>query len=106
MCSDFEVKRGNQNRQAFKYEYKQNFMTVYQLKNKIEFLGAAALPGKRRFYRVLNDYFWCDSRGSLHRYLFLSSMGRQGKRKLKDLVNEVETAIAHIKVPQSMINQL
>lgn len=29
MCLDFELKRENQNRQAFKYGYKQNFMTVY-----------------------------------------------------------------------------
>lgn len=51
-------------------------------------MGVAALPGQLRFYRVLKDYSWCEFRGSLHRCLFLSGMGRQGKRKLKGLVNE------------------
>lgn len=72
----------------------------------MEFLGVAALPGHVRFYRVLKDYSWCESRGSLHRCLFHSGMGRQGKRKLKGLVNELEIAIAHIKVPEAMINEL
>lgn len=69
-------------------------------------MGVAALPGQLRFYRVLKDYSWCESRGSLHRCLFLSGTGRRGKRKLKGLVNEVEIAIAHIKVPELMLNEL
>lgn len=46
----------------------------------MEFLGVSALPEQLRFYRVLKDYSWCQSRGSLHRYLFHSGMGRQGKK--------------------------
>lgn len=69
-------------------------------------MGVAALPGQLEVYRALKDYSWCESKGSLHRYFFLSGMGRQGKRKLKGLVNEVEIAIAHIKVPELMINAL
>lgn len=72
----------------------------------MEFLGVAALPGQLRFYRVVKDYSWCESRGSLRRCLFLSGTGRQGKRKLMGLVNEVEIAIAHIKVLESMVNEL
>lgn len=71
----------------------------------MEFLGVAALPGQLSFYRVLKDYSWCESRGSLHRCLFLFGIKRQGKRKLKGLVNEVEIAVAHIKVSELMINE-
>lgn len=46
-------------------------------------MGVAALPGQLRFYRVLKDYSWCESRGSLHSVCSFLAWGDKEKENSK-----------------------